>query len=201
MLRVIALLKVPRQIPNAMLYARHVLTAMGGNPYFASPTPPLSVLEADLDALEEAETTAWTRKLGATADRDAKLAKVRTDLSALCNYVERVAGQSPGEAEAIIASAGMSVKRSSGHSKAAFEAKPGPVSGTVVLRARAERVRASYDWQVSKDGVVFEDIARTTRADATVSGLTAGKVYSFRYRALTKDGLGNFSEVVSLLVP
>jgi hypothetical protein len=38
------------------------------------------------------------------------------------------------------------------------------------------------------------------RADAEVTGLTAGLRYGFRYRTLTKEGVGEWSDVVSLLV-
>lgn len=38
------------------------------------------------------------------------------------------------------------------------------------------------------------------RADAEISGLAAGTRYRFRCRTLTKEGVGDRSEVVSLLV-
>jgi hypothetical protein len=38
------------------------------------------------------------------------------------------------------------------------------------------------------------------KADTTVAGLTPGQVYSFRFRAQTRKGLGDYSQVVSLMV-
>ena len=39
------------------------------------------------------------------------------------------------------------------------------------------------------------------RADTTISGLTLGQVYYFRFQAQTrKVGLGNYSQVVSIVM-
>jgi hypothetical protein len=84
--------------------------------------------------------------------------------------------------------------------KPPFEAKHGRVSGTVHLVARAAKTRASYDWQQSSDDVVWIDLPRTVRADAHVSGLVAGLRYWFRYRTVTREGVSDWSEVVSLFV-
>ena len=80
------------------------------------------------------------------------------------------------------------------------EAKDGPTSGTARLVAKAPKMRASYDWQLSIDGIVWVYLARTMRADADVTGLVAGTRYFFRVRTLTHDGIGEWSQVVSLLV-
>jgi len=200
MTRALAAINFPRRIPEALLYAQSVAAAMRGNPAFPSPRPTLATFEADIAAAEASHVRTLTRTLGTTSDRDARLAKVHADLFSLRTYVQQVADESPGQAEVVIASAGMSLKRSSGHPKPTFEAKQGLVLGTVRLVAKAPRVRASYDWQRSTDGVVWVDLERTVRADAEVTGLAAGTRYLFRYRTLTRDGVGNFSQVVSLLV-
>jgi len=200
MTRSLAALNLPRRIPDTIAYARSVAAAMNGNPAFPSPVPPLATLEADLAALEAAHVRTLTRALGTASERDASLARVHADLASLRNYVQQLAAASPGEAEVLIEGAGMSVKRSSAPSKPDFAAKQGPVSGTVRLVARAAPTRASYDWQRSTDGTAWVDLARTVRADTELSGLAAGTRYLFRYRTLTRDGVGDWSRVVSLLV-
>jgi hypothetical protein len=94
----------------------------------------------------------------------------------------------------------MIVKKSSGHGKPDFEAKPGLVSGSVRLFVRAERTRASYDWEYGTDETSWTRIDSTVRADAELSGLSRGTRYFFRYRPVTKAGVGDWSQVVSLLV-
>jgi hypothetical protein len=100
----------------------------------------------------------------------------------------------------IIALSGLCLKRSSGHGKPAFAAKRGRVSGSVHIVARAERTRAAYDWQYGTDGVTWTSTETTTRADQWLYGLTPGVEYFFRYRVSTKGVVGDWSQVVSLLV-
>jgi hypothetical protein len=196
--RTIAALNLPRRIPDTITYARSVAAALTDNPAFPSPTPPLVTFQADLDALETAHVQTLT--VGTASERDAKLAAVERHLFALRAYVQTVADVSPGQAAVVIVSAGMSVKRSSGHAKGDFVAKPARTSGAALLVARAATTRASYDWQLSTDGTLWVDLERTVRADAALTGLTAGRRYYFRYRTLTKDGVADWSQVVSLLV-
>jgi hypothetical protein len=200
MTRVLAALNVPRRIPEILVYAQSVAVAMTGNPAFPSPVPPLATFEGDIAALEASHVRTLTRAVGTASERNSKLATVQSDLGSLRAYVQDVANASPGQAAVVIASAAMSVKRSSGHAKADFEANQGPVSGTARLVAKAPRVRTSYDWQQSTDGIAWVDLERTMRADADVVGLAAGTRYLFRYRTLTKDGIGDWSRTVSLLV-
>jgi len=198
--RALAALNLPRRIPDAIVYARSVAAAMSGNPAFPSPTPPIATLEADLAALEAAHVRTLTRALGTTSERDAKLATVQTHLACLRTYVQQVADTSPGEAEVLIASAGMSLKRPTGRPRPVFVAKEGLVSGTVRLVAKAPPTRASHDWQRSLDGTAWIDLERTIQARTELSGLVPGTWYLFRHRALTREGVGDWSQVVSLLV-
>jgi hypothetical protein len=48
--------------------------------------------------------------------------------------------------------------------------------------------------------VTWVDGPRTERARVTLDDLTPGTLSSFRYRALTKDGLGDWSRPVTLLL-
>jgi hypothetical protein len=94
----------------------------------------------------------------------------------------------------------MSVKNTRRPSKPTFEAKQLPVSGAVHLFARAANGRASYDWQYSKGEDLWLFGPRTVRADVTLDGLVRGAVYFFRVRIVTKEGVSDWSPVVSLLV-
>jgi hypothetical protein len=94
----------------------------------------------------------------------------------------------------------MSVKNARGPSKPTFEAKQLPVSGAVHLFARAAKGRASYDWQCSKGEERWLFGPRTVRADVKLDGLARGAVYLFRYRTVTKEGVSDWSQIVSLLV-
>ena len=198
--RVVVALNCPRTVPEIIVYAQSVALAMTQNPAFPSPIPALSSFTAHIAALEKAQVLTLTHVFGAAAERNAKLALVRVDLSFLRAYVQTVADASAGDAAAIIASAGLDAKGTTGHPKPDFVAKQGRVSGTARLVAKAPKVRTSYEWQRSTDGETWVDVERTMRADADILGLAPGTRYFFRYRTLTKDGTSDWSQVVSLIV-
>ena len=163
--------------------------------------PSIATLQTDIAALNVAETVVLSRTKGAVETRNAKLVVVRSDLEHLRAYVQTVAyAANPSNAEAIIQSAGMAVRRRTLHDKAALAVKVGSVSGTVTLAAKAAAPRASYFWQYSTDQKTWTNVPPTLKAKTGVAGLTLGIVYYFRVQALTKTALGDWGQIVSLLV-
>ena len=82
-----------------------------------------------------------------------------------------------------------------------FAAKPGAVSGTVVLAARAAAVRASYEWGWSGDGgKTWTAVPPTLQAKTEIPGLPVAPAVQFRFRAVTKAGAGDWSQPTTLLV-
>jgi hypothetical protein len=177
-----------------------VAAALKGNPALPSPNSPLATFAAEIAPLESSRVKTKTRAFGTASERNARPAAVLADLDSLRADVETIANESAGQAEAVIASSGMSVRRSSGHAKPAFAAKEGPTSGAVRLVAKAPPTRASHDWQQSTGGVTWVDLARTVQADTEIAGLAAGTRDWFGCRTLTKERVCDWSEVLSLLV-
>jgi hypothetical protein len=198
--RPIAVLKLSPRIKNVITFAQSVATAMTGNASFASPNPTLATFEADIAALNTAETAVLSRVKGAVETRNAKLATVKADLGVMRTYVQSIADATPSNAEAIIESAGMQIRTVTLHDKPALSVKPGDVSGAVRLAAKSAGDRASYDWQYSTDQKTWTALPQTLQAKTSASGLTAGTLYYFRVQALTRTGEQNWSQIVSLLV-
>jgi hypothetical protein len=197
----IAVLKLSKKVKNVITFAQNVATAMTSNPSFPTPNPSLATFQADIAALNTAETAVLSRAKGAVETRNAKLAVVRTDLDNLRTYVQTVAhAANPTEAEAVIQGAGMTTKKSTLHDKAALAVKLGSVSGTVNLTAKAAGKHAAYSWQYSTDQKTWSSVPQTMIAKAGVSGLTSGTVYYFRVQALTTAGEANWSQIVSTMV-
>jgi hypothetical protein len=94
----------------------------------------------------------------------------------------------------------MSVKDAKGPSKVPFDVRQGPVSGSLRVRARAAKTRASYDWQYSLDGVTWIDFQRTVGARAELTGLVPGTRVFVRYRTVSRLGVSDWSQVLSFLV-
>ena len=198
--RVLAVLKKPKRIGSFIVFARHVAESVAKSPYFPK-LKSLSVLQTGITALEAAEVLVRTRALGSKEGRDVKRRSVASALDAVRAHVQQVADGDPANARLIIESAGMNVKRSSAPAlKSPFNAKQGKVLGSVILVCLAAKGTASYDWQYSTDGRTWHNAASTVQAKTVISGLKPGTRCFFRCRCTTKEGVGDWSQIVSMIV-
>jgi hypothetical protein len=63
------------------------------------------------------------------------------------------------------------------------------------------RKRATYEWEWSVDGGKTRNAApKTLHAKTTIVGLPVGTYVPFRYRAVTKTGVGDWSDPITVLV-
>jgi hypothetical protein len=200
MVRPIAVLKLTRRTSSDLAYARSVALACTDNPWFPDPTPALAVFLAHIEDAAAAGAAALTRARGLASTRKDKLAVVLQDLDRLRTYVQRIADENPESAASIIASAGMSVKNARGRGKNVVEARRGARSGEATLIAPWGGDRASYEWQWSLDGVTWNSLPVVLQAKTTAVGLTPRQRHSFRVRVVTKNGPGDWSQAVSLVV-
>jgi hypothetical protein len=194
-------LNTPPSVAALILFCRHVLLAMTNNAWFPNPDPPLATVSADVDALEVAETAARTRAIGTAKARDLKKQVVEDDLTALRLYVHLIALRHPEQAEAIIASSGMAPKQFTRPQKADLAASMGTAAGEVVLRAKAAKRRAAYEWEYSADGgKTYTDAGATTTADTSILGLTVGVTYLFRVRITLGRKTGDWCQPIAFTV-
>jgi hypothetical protein len=200
-MKVVVLRSLPDSPTKAAAVARAVVTAMAGQPWFPSPSPSLAKVSDDIDALDAAEVVALSRGYGTRAARDSVLAIVRTDYGQLAAYVQGIVDASPREqAEAIVTSAGMSLKKPSLWDTPQFRVIDGPTSGSVKLIAKRAGELATYTFAYSLDGTTWILIKVLLQCKTTLSGLTPGQTYMFRCRIATKDGPGDWSDPVLHLV-
>jgi hypothetical protein len=79
--------------------------------------------------------------------------------------------------------------------------KLGPVSGSVRLAAEAAVCGSSYDRAWGADGGATRTLVRSTvQATTSITGLLAGTIVIFRYRAVTTTGEGASMQATSALV-
>jgi hypothetical protein len=195
-------LNLPRVVALLLIFVRHVIDMMTKNTtWFPSPNPPLSDVAQHADDLEAAEVNVRSHVKGAVPIRDEKKRLVVADLDLLKAYVLAIAAASPALASVIIESAGMSQKNLPIRLRAQFEALLGTTPLEVILRAKAEKKKAFYEWQYSMDaGKTWVNLGTTNEANTTVTVPTAGVTYQFRYRATVKKQAGQWSQAVSLPV-
>lgn len=199
--RAVASLKIPGRVPALISRAKGIVQAMTGNASFPSPNAALADVIATLAALEDAESSSYVRTRGAVANRNEKRNALVVSLSHLKAYVQTVADANADTAASVIQTAGFDVARWSRSYARLFSAKPGAVSGVVILTAKKAAKMAAYHWQYSTDeGKTWTDAGITLQAKTSVSGLTHGTMASFRYRPVTRAGMGDFSDATSLVV-
>ena len=199
--RSIASLKLPTQASALVVYAQGIVKGMTGNPAFASPVPPLAMVNAAIDDLHAAETAALTRAKGTATVRNEKRTVLVQLLLHLKGYIQSQADANPDNAASIIQSAGVGVRSMPTRRPRVFAAKAGALSGTVDIVAASAGQRASYEWEYSIDGGKTWTMAPPTmQAKTSVAGLQAATTVQFRYRSVTRAGASDWSSAVSLLV-
>lgn len=198
----IVALYLPRSAQELISYGKKVSIAMNGNPHFPSPEPPLAKLDAAIASLDDSET-AMGGGLAKTKKRDADHLAVTRYLASEGQYVQTIADQqtSTADAEAVITSAGMFVRKIGKKDKPVLSARPGGASGSVVLVAAAVAAKATYYWQWTTGANAWTSAPETIVARTTIEGLPPATIHTFRFRALTSAGLMEWSQPVSLLVP
>jgi hypothetical protein len=194
-------LRLPRSVPALLIQAKRIVQAMTNNPDFPAPTPSLAAVTAQIADVDAAETTVKTRLKGAADLRNVKLNALTSSLFLLAAYVQNLIDANEGEGAALIESAGMNQRRPYSRSTADLSAKMGPSPGLVILRARASKKRAAYEWEMSTDGgATWIALATTTLAAFQVPNLVEGSAYHFRVRTIVGSAPGEWTQAIRFLV-
>jgi hypothetical protein len=200
MRKITVALNFPRSVGDAITYSRRIAGSMDGNAYFPSPPVAIATLLVHIEELAAAEAMALRGAHGDAALRNVKLDAVHGDLKQLRSYIEGTAHQHGGDAIAVVSSSGMSVKRSAGPRKALFRIKQRTRSGSVRAEVRHPGKDASFDWEYSIDGIHWIDAGRSNKARLDIDNLSPGTLYYFRFRVLTGDVVGDWSDPLTLIV-
>jgi len=202
----LGLKKMP--ILDKIALATRIVTAMTGNPNFATPNPALADITAAKAALLTAYNDALSKRSQAKtatdlmADREMAFERLLT-LEAL--YVENASG---GD-ELKIQSAGMSIRDARvpvGQLLAPTDlyAEVGGGDGEVDLNWKPVRGANSYLIQMTTDPNVPDSWAfkkNATESFAVILGLTSGNKYWFRVAAVGAAGQGDFSDPAAKYAP
>ena len=197
---------VKKSPPSHELFATYVKFIAGcltGNSDCPDPTPSVASLISQADALAQANVKAKGNAPGAVADRNAKRKHLEGDLDHLIDHVKvviKAQALDPVSATKLILSIGLSVRKSSSFAKPPLAARDGKLPGEVKLMALTVAGAAMYFWEHSVDGVAWTSAPGTTGAKTTLSGLSAGQTYFFRFHAHTPKGMGPSSDPVKWMV-
>ena len=180
--QVTVVLNFPTAISSFIVFAKAICQAMLNNPFFKASAEKVTKLNTDITALDNAETACSTKPpTGSVEARNAALELVKADLRSLRNDVQEIADADPENAQTIIISAGMSVKKSTTHGKQQNTVEDGIDEGCVELTGEGA---GAHEWRMSANGIDWDPLPATLTAKTTVSGLTSGSVYSFQNRRM-----------------
>lgn len=194
------------ELPDAdkelLPFSKGMIVSCTSNKYLPNVGPLIVTFTPKVDAYDKACTAAETKAKGTTAHRNAMRVQVIADVYHIRDHVQGVVELQPtlALATAVAESVGMRLRKPGAHTKGELSAENGAPQGTVELEAKAVARVASYYWQYSLDQVSWVSVPETLQARTVISGLLSARVYYFRFRALTRKGVGDFSQVVSLLV-
>jgi hypothetical protein len=199
--RVFAVMKLPPRVPDLLHAARAIANASAANPLLTNAGPAIAALRGALGVLERAETAMSTRRSDDAAARDVALTAVRAALHELLACVQKEADADLEHAEQIVTSSGFVVRKPKARTKPPFSVKPGPTSGSALCEARAAAKRASYEWEASTDGgETWVRGGSSLEARFLFTGLPVAAIVLFRYRAVTRIGVGDWSEPISVTI-
>jgi hypothetical protein len=193
-------LGLPRKTKDLIAYCRNIITMMTGNAHYPSPTPTLAQLEALVDALDKAEQAMVGKGAGLASARDAQKKLVKQGFGHLRDYIQGIIESTLVDVVSVIESSGMRVKKRTTRSKLLMAITDGLLSGSVEIVVKAVPKAACYYWQFSLDGKAWTSAPETTKVTTTITGLTAGQTYSFRFRSLTRTGATDWSQAMTHLV-
>jgi hypothetical protein len=196
---IIIVLSYPKTVAGLIAFAKTVLQRMTGNQSFPGAAQLLTALGNAITAYEGAVSSSETQK-GLNGQRATTKRTLVTVLKQARDLVRTACEASPEAALSIAESAGMTLYKRAIRAKALIEVVQAAVSGSVVCRAKAPGIPANYFWSFSSDQKNWTNVPQTMKATVTVSGLTVGQTYSFRYYTITRKGQSDPSQVFSILV-
>jgi hypothetical protein len=193
---------------EVLAFARAHITAMTGNPNFATPLPPAPAMLALADGYEAGLNDWLAKNQAAQAARSAKddlRELLEQGLTQRANYVEIDSG---GD-ETQILSAGFSVRAQAAPPSAVgqpanLRAAMGAMTGTIEVAWDTVKGAKSYILDCRTHGATpgpWAQVKILTAPKYAVTGLTPGIEYSFRVRAVGAAGEGPWSDEAVKMAP
>jgi hypothetical protein len=188
---------------NLLILCDSVLTKMTGNAEFPNPTPSLASVQTSATAFQNALAEAKDGGPAKTAAKNAAREVLVDKLRSLALYVQQ---ECAGDL-AVLLSSGFEATKAP--TPAGVLPAPqqvtltqGTLSGSLDLRGRPVPNAGAYEGQKTTtidNPNSWEPVDQTTAARMTVEGLTPGKTYWGRLRAIGSAGPGAWSEPVSAI--
>lgn len=169
---------------------------------FVTPNPTVASVNTHLDTMDAAQVLVDTGGVNAVATRNAARNIVMEDMHAWERYVQGlIAAETDFDQKMVIAvSSGLDIRVNGVRVKKDLELTQLITPGMMKMVARAAGPKAAYEWQMSQNnGTSWTTLPVTNVAKTTVSGLTAGLRYLFRFRSTVKNVTSGWSTSESFI--
>jgi hypothetical protein len=183
--------------------AQTIVAALTGNANFATTTPPLATITASITAYQAALA------LPPGAARDAQVSATRATLSTQLEQLARNIELVPNVTEAMLATTGFDMRKAPSGTSAPVDApanvrlKQTGVSGVVQVLCDSVSRAQAYEMQYTQDpnsGPWTDAGTFVSTRGIGMTGLTRGKDYWARVRAVGPSGAGAWSDPATIMV-
>jgi len=184
-------------------FYRNVVAKLRANSsIFSNPDKDLGTVTTLVDVLDARYLAAQDGGRSATAAMREAEEAADAAFRILANYVDRVAN---GHETTILLSGFNPSQTHASYQKPGLKVDNGETSGSMKLVAKAVEDAGAYIWQVAKDSLPADAsgwayAGFSTQATFTVTGLTVGSRYYFRFAAITSTGVADFTEAIGKIV-
>ncbi|MBI3511657.1 MAG: hypothetical protein HY064_13430 [Bacteroidetes bacterium] len=194
-----------KSVPQLIELGNHIVASMTGNANFPTPHPALAAVTTAITTLQNADTAALGGGAALKSVMHQKQEVLNQLLTQLALYVEGIVNDpsvADANKEVMILSSGMQMKTLTHPQHHVFGVKHGSVSGSIDLRAEGIE-RGMHNWEYAMEPSMANGwhlAPATMQAHTTINGLTVGAQYSFRHRAVTKEGEQDWGQPLSIVV-
>jgi hypothetical protein len=193
------ILGIPKNHDAAVNTLTTMATEAATSTYLTNAGPLAQALTAAIAPYDQAVKDAKNKIPGAVdARREARKLAVNAAEKLRANVQDAVNAH-PELAATIVDGVKMKLRKVPAHSKADFAVTDGTVSGAALLKAKAVLRAILYFWEVSTNQTSWV-VSDTPQAHTLISGLTVGQTYYFRFRARTRKGTTDYSQIISHVV-
>lgn len=193
-------------IPAFLVVLQAVYGAINGHPsLFPSLPIPLAAFLALIQTLETCQKAVKARTPGAAGPRNDARDAAFTAVETIRIYIQSLCDQNPEQAATLVSSAGMKIALDPTRQKPVLGLKLGTETGVVLLSANAGLLSKStrtkvYEWQYTLDSKTWVSAQPTSKSRTSISGLPALTNVGFRVRVDDTVSIGEWTQVVSILV-
>jgi hypothetical protein len=198
-----AVAKLPRNPSQLATRADAIATAMDDDTVsFPTKAPEATQTHTDVASFRSAIQAAQNRGVGAVEARNVQDNAVKHDVKLMVNVIQGMANKLPHDAAVqFITSKLLTVSQvGKRHPKAPLTITQGAVSGSVKVSILSLGRPATYYVEVSLDQKTWTSQPDVQRTTLTITGLTPGQTYYFRFHALVKETPMGYCPVVPFLV-